>query len=377
MNEGGSSAGSGDAADSTEAARAAGLRYVTDRGPGIRRLPRHGGCRYVSAGGEPITSARELARIAALAIPPAWTDVWICPSPSGHLQATGRDARGRKQYRYHPRWRETRDETKYARLLAFGEALPAIRAAVARDLALAGLPRSKVLAAVVRLLEATCIRVGNEAYARQNGSFGLTTLRDDHVDIDGTALRFRFRGKAGKVHEVGLRDRRLASIVRRCRDLPGQELFQYLDDERQPQVIDSGDVNAYLRSNSHDDFTAKDFRTWRGTVEALAALRATPPPASPTDATRHVVQVVKTVAERLGNTAAVCRKCYIHPSVLTAYLSGRLPALLDGGPAPAADQAERHGLQPDERAVLHLLRAQAGEAAEAPPPRRRGRGRAA
>src|SRR5436190_10175993 len=254
-----------------EAAKEAGLRYTSDDRPGIRRRRRGRSFQYIRPDGGAITDAAERARINALAIPPAWTDVWICPSPNGHLQATGRDARGRKQYRYHPRWREVRDEVKYGRLIKFAEALPSIRMRTNADLAKSGLPREKVLAAVVQLLEKTLIRVGNEEYARQNGSIGLTTMRDAHAKVSGSTVRFEFRGKSGIRHAVDLNDRRLAAIVKACRDLPGYELFQYIDDDGTRQVIDSCDVNDYLREICGSDFTAKDFRTWSGTVLAARA----------------------------------------------------------------------------------------------------------
>src|SRR5881396_2020055 len=259
---------------SVEAAAAARLRYVSDARPGIQRIRVGRGFKYSSADGTEVTDPQALQRIRSIAIPPAWMDVWICPTATGHIQAVGRDARGRKQYRYHSRWREVRDQTKYARLIEFGRALPRIRKRVEQDLGRAGLPREKVLAAVLRLLETTLIRVGNEEYARHNHSYGLTTLRSQHVTIDGTRLRFEFRGKGGKRHAVALTDRRLARVVRRCQELPGHELFQYLDDEGNRQSIDSADVNAYLREIGGDDFTAKDFRTWGGTVLAAFALAA-------------------------------------------------------------------------------------------------------
>jgi DNA topoisomerase-1 len=341
-------------ADPVAAARAAGLRYVTDAGPGIRRKRAGRGFSYRGLDGEPIRDPGELRRIKALAIPPAYTDVWICPDPRGHLQATGRDARGRKQYRYHPRWRAMRDETKYDRMLAFGEALPLIRARTDRDLARPGLPREKVLATVVRLLEATLIRVGNEEYARENRSFGLTTLRDRHVAVTGPAVSFAFRGKSGVTHEVGLRDRRLAKIVARCRDLPGYQLFQYLDDEGRRQTVDSGDVNDYLREITGQDFTAKDFRTWAGTVLCTLALQEFETFDSDAQAKRNVVQAIGRVAERLGNTPTVCRKSYVHPAVLDAYLDGSMLDTLRR--RTEREVAEALGdLTPEESAVMALL----------------------
>jgi len=277
----------------------------------------------VDARGKPVTRA-DLARIKSLVIPPAWTDVWICPDPRGHLQATGRDARGRKQYRYHRRWREVRDEDKYGRLPEFGRALPAIRRRLGRALSRPGLPREKVLAAVVKLLETTFIRVGNDEYARQNRSFGLTTMRDAHVRVVGSNVRFLFRGKSGVQHELELDDRRLARIVKQCRDLPGQELFQYVDERGRVVDVGSEDVNAYLREITGTDFTSKDFRTWAGTVLAARILCACAPCASATAGKRAVTNAIDQVARRLGNTRAVCRKCYVHPAVIEAYLDGSI-----------------------------------------------------
>lgn len=338
--------------DPAAAARAAGLRYVSDILPGIRRRRAGRSFRYVGPDGEPLRDPGELRRIKALAIPPAWTDVWICPSSRGHIQATGRDARGRKQYRYHPRWRELRDTAKYGRLRAFGEALGAVRAAIERDLARPGLDRERVLAAVVRLLDTTLIRIGNEEYARANGSFGLTTLTCEHVQVEGTALRFEFRGKSGKHHTVDIRDRRVARVVKRCQELPGQRLLQYRDAQGACQSVDSDDVNAYLRAHAGQEFTAKDFRTWAGTVLAAEALLAIGPASSETDARHNVVKAVAAVAERLGNTRAVCRKCYIHPTVIEAYLSG---ALFEAAGTVARQPAADH-LSTAERVVLALLR---------------------
>jgi DNA topoisomerase-1 len=334
-----------------EAAEAAGLRYVSDTMPGIRRRRAGKGFSYVDAAGRPVRDARTLARIRALAIPPAYTDVWICPTVNGHIQATGRDARGRKQYRYHPRWRETRDETKFGRMVAFAEALPKIRARVDRDLELSGLPRDKVLATIVRLLESTGIRVGNDEYARNNGSYGLTTLRDQHVQIKGTTLRFSFRGKSGKRHTCDLTDRRLARIVRRCQALPGEELFQYLDDDGAQQTIGSGDVNDYLRDITGEDFTAKDFRTWTGTMLAVRTLRELERPASARAAKSNVVRVIDLVADQLNNTRAVCRKYYVHPAVFERYLAGTMDAIA----TRSRKRANGKGLDADERAVLQLL----------------------
>jgi DNA topoisomerase-1 len=305
-------------------ARSAGLRWVADTHPGLRRLRAGRGFKYVQASGRPLGDARALARIRSLAIPPAWTDVWICPDPRGHIQATGRDAKGRKQYRYHPRWRSVRDETKYSRLLEFGCALPEIRARVERDLARRGLPREKVLATVLRLLEKTLIRVGNEEYARANRSFGLTTLTGRHVKVRGRRIHFRFRGKSGKVHQFGIEDRELSRVVKRIQELPGQELFQYVDAQGRRRSVGSGDVNAYLREASGRDFTAKDFRTWAGTVRASFALAALPAPTSQRHGQRSVKDAIGEVARRLGNTPAICRKSYVHPAVVDSYLEGTL-----------------------------------------------------
>jgi DNA topoisomerase-1 len=269
-------------------------------------------------------TAADRARIRALAIPPAWTDVWICADPRGHLQATGRDARGRKQYRYHPRWREVRDQDKYGRLPEFGRALPAIRRRIGRDLGRHGLPRQKVLAAVVKLLETTFIRIGNDEYARQNRSYGLTTMRDGHVRVSGSKVRFMFRGKSGVQHALELDDRRLARIVRRCRDLPGQELFQYLDEDGEVVDVSSEHVNVYLKDITGTDFTSKDFRTWAGTVLAARLLCAERPTSSAAAGKRAIAQAIDEVARRLGNTRSVCRKCYVHPAVIEAYLDGSI-----------------------------------------------------
>jgi DNA topoisomerase I len=308
--------------DPVESAKLAGLTYVTEGRPGIVRRRAGKFFTYVDAQGTRVRDSETLRRIRALAIPPAWTEVWICASPSGHVQAVGRDARGRKQYRYHSRWREVRDESKYARMLAFARALPVIRARVEKDLARPGLPRDKVLATVVRLLETTLIRVGNEEYARQNKSFGLTTMRNRHVAVSGSTLRFHFRGKSGKEHAVDVRDPRLARIVRRCQELPGQELFQYVDDGGTRQTIDSADVNDYLRQAAGAEFTAKDFRTWAGTVLAALALAEVQAFTTKRQARRNIVRAVESVARRLGNTPAICRKGYVHPAVIDAYLDG-------------------------------------------------------
>jgi DNA topoisomerase-1 len=349
--------------DPEESARAAGLRYVSDDMPGIRRRKRGKGFTFLDAKGGTVSDARTLERIRKLAIPPAWTDVWICPIANGHLQATGRDARGRKQYRYHAEWRNVRDETKFGRMIAFGEALPKIRERVERDLSLRGLPREKVVATVVRLLESTLIRVGNREYARQNGSFGLTTLRDGHVDIDGSTLRFEFRGKSGKDHSVEIQDRRVARIVRQCRDLPGQTLFQYLDEAGERQKITSEDVNAWLKETTGEDFTAKDFRTWGGTVLALSALLEVGTVESEKEAGKAVVETVKRVSENLGNRPAICRKYYIHPVVIETFVEGRLEEALEEA-VEESPADEGNGLQKLEAQVLGLLRGKANGGGE-------------
>ena len=333
-------------ANPVEAAKAAGLRYVSG-GPGIRRRRAGTGFSYVDPDGRRITDPDVLGRIRSLAVPPAWREVWICPTPGGHIQAVGRDARGRKQYRYHPKWQARRDETKYARMIGFAQALPRMRARVNRDLARPGLPREKVIASVVRLLETTCIRVGNAEYARTNGSFGLTTLRNRHVDVSGSTVRFEFRGKGGKPVSVDVTDRRVARVIARCQELPGQELFQYVDVDGARQTVDSADVNAYLKDAGGEDFTAKDFRTWVGTVLAAQALGDASAFTSKTQARRNVSRAVEAVARQLGNTPAICRKSYVHPAVIDAYLDGR-------GIAPEGESS--HGLRPEEAAVLALLR---------------------
>jgi DNA topoisomerase-1 len=340
--------------DPVASAEAAGLRYVSDAGPGIRRKRAGKHFSYVGPDDRPIRDPAELKRIKSLGIPPAYTDVWICPDPRGHLQATGRDAKGRKQYRYHQRWREVRDETKYGRMIAFGSALPAIRARTERDLELPGLPREKVLAGVVRLLETTLIRVGNEEYAKTNKSFGLTTMHDRHVTVEGATVRFHFRGKSGKTHSIMLNDRRLARIVKRCRDLPGYELFQYIDEQGQRQTIDSGDVNDYLREISGQNFTAKDFRTWAGTVLAAMALQEFATFDSAAQAKKNVVRAIESVAERLGNTPSICRKCYVHPAVLDTYLEGGLVETLQQRVEQELSD-ELRDLRPEEAAVMGLL----------------------
>jgi len=331
------------------------LRYVSDESPGIRRKQKGKHFAFLGLDGKLLKNEAEIGRIRALAIPPAYTDVWICPDVNGHLQATSRDARGRKQYRYHKRWREIRDETKYGRMIAFAETLTKIRDRVNKDMGQPGLPREKVLATVVQLLETTLIRVGNEEYAKDTNSYGLTTLKDHHVDISGFSLRFAFKGKSGVRHAIDLRDRRLSRIVRACRDIPGQQLFQYVDDDGEFQCIDSADVNAYIREISGEDFSAKDFRTWVGTVTCALMLAAQDPMDSVAAAKKSVNEVVKNVAARLGNIPSVCRKCYIHPSIIENYMEGgaleRLPeAVVEDLKTPATR------LRPEEKAVLALLK---------------------
>jgi DNA topoisomerase I len=311
---------------------AEGLEFTNDGRPGIRRKRRGRNFTYFHPDGRKVAEVAQLARIRSLAVPPAYRDVWICCNPRGHIQATGRDARGRKQYRYHPRWRTHRDAAKFDRMLAFGRSLPRIRRRVAQDLRKPGLPRERVIATVVRLLEATLVRVGNEEYARENGSFGLTTLRDRHVNVRGDKLTFEFRGKSGIAHCVSVSDPALARIVRRCADIPGQELFQWIDADGERHRIDSADVNDYLREASGGAFTAKDFRTWFATVEALQALRKRPV-GNKGEIKRELLATVAAVATRLGNTPAICRKCYIHPEVLTAFAAGRLARLNGTRPA--------------------------------------------
>lgn len=308
--------------DSVASARIAGLRYVLDQTPGIRRIGTGKTFRYIGPSGRLIRDRNTLTRIRALAIPPAWRDVWICPSAEGHVQAVGRDARKRKQYRYHARWREVRDETKFERMADFGKVLPKIRARIRRDLAKPGFPREKVLATIVRLLESTLIRVGNDEYTKQNRSFGLTTLRTHHVNVSGAKLNFYFRGKSGVKHALSIEDPYLAKIVRRLRDLPGYELFQYIDGDGEQRSIGSTDVNGYLREITREDFTTKDFRTWAGTLLAVEALCKCPPFKSSKEAKKNVVRTIEKVAAKLGNTAAVCRKCYVHPGLVDSYLSG-------------------------------------------------------
>ncbi len=341
--------------DPVDTARAAGLRYVTDASPGIQRKRVGKHFSYIGLDGKPIHDPDKLQRIKKLGIPPAWTNVWISPNEQGHIQATGRDAKGRKQYRYHPRWREVRDETKYDRLISFGESLPVIRERVAHDLSLSGLPYEKVLATIVRLLDTTLIRIGNEEYARENDSYGLTTMRSHHVDVNGSKVHFHFRGKRGREHVIDVSDRQLAKIVKRCQDLPGHELFQYIDDNGELRTIESNDVNEYLRVISGQDFTAKDFRTWGGTVIATDSLEELGAFDSQTQGKKNVVQAIKMTAEHLSNTPAICRKCYVHPGVLDAYTGGSLLNFLKEY-ASQEKKESPEGLRPEESRVLSFLK---------------------
>ena len=341
------------AIESAEAAEEAGLNYVSDDRPGYTRKARNGEFEYLDTQGKRIRDEQRLLRIKRLAIPPAWTNVWICPSPTGHIQATGRDARRRKQYRYHERWREVRDENKFDRLAAFAKALPKIRRRIAKDLKLRGLPREKVLATVVRLLERTFIRIGNEEYARENKSFGLTTIKNRHVSVRGPHLRFRFRGKSGRQHEVDMTDRRIAKIVSKCQDLPGQDLFQYVSDDGEPRNVTSQDVNDYLREITNENFSAKDFRTWAGTVLAAIALTAQSEFETKKQAKANLKTAICAVARLLGNTPGVCRKCYVHPAILEAYVTRTQIAGLN----QAIKTPENINLRAVERAVSKFLRA--------------------
>jgi DNA topoisomerase-1 len=339
-----------------EAAESAGLRYVSDERPGLRRKRSGKGFAYLRPEGARLSDRHVLSRIRSLAIPPAWTDVWICPFADGHVQATGRDARGRKQYRYHPRFREVRESTKFERVVAFADALPAIRSKVREHMTLRGLPRKKILATVVHLLETTLIRVGNDDYARQNKSYGLTTLENRHVEVNGSDVRFRFTGKGGKQWSLRVKDRRIAKVIRACQELPGQELLQYVDENGRQQDVTSNDVNDYLREISGQDITAKDFRTWAGTVLAAMALSELRGFDTRAQAKRNVRAAIERVAARLGNTPTICRKCYVHPEVLGAYLDRSLALEIKSG--VEGDLCRKlPGLRPEEAAVLSLLRA--------------------
>ena len=337
-------------------ARAAGLAYATDADAGIRRVAKGTGFSYREPSGKLISDKDTLKRIRSLAIPPAWSDVWICSKENGHIQATGRDARGRKQYRYHPDWQDYRDRNKYERILDFAQALPRIRERVGKDMAKRGAQREKVLATVVCLLDKTLIRVGNNEYAKDNGSYGLTTLRARHLAIEGSELRFNFKGKSGKTWRLQMKDRRLARVARAIQELPGQQLFQYVDDDRVVRSIDSADVNNYLRDIAGEDVSAKDFRTWAGTVLAALALSAIGGFETKTQAKTNLRRAIAAVAERLGNTPTICRKCYVHPEIVACYLEGALPKII----VPDAGSQLVVSLPYEEGVVLRLLKRRLG-----------------
>ena len=341
--------------DPQDAAESAGLRYVSDARPGIRRRKSGKGFSYARVDGSRLSEPHVIRRIKALAVPPAWTDVWICPFAEGHIQATGRDAKGRKQYRYHVRFREARESTKYERVIGFADALPAIRETVEEHMALRGLPREKVLATVVHLLETTLIRIGNDDYARENNSYGLTTLKNRHVAVEGSEVRFRFTGKSGKQWSLRVKDRRIAKIIRACQELPGQELLQYIDEEGNCQDVTSSDVNDYLKEITGGDVTAKDFRTWAGTVLAAMALNELESFDSAAQAKRNLRSAIEKVSARLGNTPTICRKCYVHPEVLNSYMDGNLVLELKSK-AESELRSAIGRLKPEEAAVLALLR---------------------
>jgi DNA topoisomerase-1 len=342
--------------DPVEVAEDAGLRYVSDEQPGYTRKPKGGDFDYFDTDGKPIRDESRLQRIRRLAIPPAYKDVWICPAPNGHIQATARDARGRMQYRYHERWREARDENKYDRMLVFGQALPKIRRQINKDMGLRDLPRNKVLATVVYLLGRTFIRIGNEEYARENKSFGLTTMRNRHVDVKGAKLSFNFRGKSGVQHEIDVNDRRLANIIRKLQDLPGQDIFQYEDEAGEVRSVTSEDVNDYLHEASGEEFTAKDFRTWAGTVLTAMALSAQGPIENEAQAKKNIKDAIAAVAKILGNTPTVCRKCYVHPVVLESYLDGDMIEGLKQKTEEALSE-NLEDLRAEEAAVMSFLQA--------------------
>lgn len=346
-------------AEAMAAAKAVALRYSSDDEPGLQRRKRGKSFYYIDSEGKVVRDAATLERIRALVLPPAWRDVWVCTSPVGHLQATGRDERGRKQYRYHDRWRKVRDENKYERLSEFAAALPKLRRRVRRDLGRRGLARERVLATIVRLLETTYIRIGNEEYAKENGSYGLTSFRNHHAKVRGETIRFQFRGKSGKEHDIEIADRRLATIVRRCQDLPGRRLFEYVDENDEVRLVTSADVNDYLREITGRDFTAKDFRTWAGTLLAADLLLKAEVDA-PRRIPKQIVEAVKQTAARLGNTVAVCRKCYIHPAVLESFADGSLKARL--GAARSRGKTSITGLQAAEERLLRFLKASARKA---------------
>jgi len=362
-------------AENRESAKVAGLRYVSQNGQGLHRRRRGKGFVYVNSKGRLVHDRKTIERISSLVIPPAWDEVWICGEPLGHLQAVGKDERGRKQYRYHPDWRKVRDETKYERMIDFGKALPKIRRQVRRDMRKADLPREKVIATVVKLLEGTLIRIGNEEYARDNHSFGLTTMRNKHVEVVGAKVHFEFRGKSGIEHAVDLQDQRVAKIVKACQHLPGHELFQYVDEDGTRHSIASDDVNAYLHEIAGAEFTAKDFRTWAGTVLAATALREFEAARSSTQAKKNVVAAIASVAEKLGNTQAVCRKCYIHPVVISTYLAGSFVVAYTSGDRPPKKRLSPSALRPEEVGILALLRGKVNDPRAVTPgrmlPRRR------
>lgn len=345
--------------DPVMAARAAGLRYVTDAQPGIRRVSRGKGFAYYSPENQPIRDQETLSRIRSLVIPPAWKSVWICPHPAGHLQATGRDDRGRKQHRYHPRWREVRDATKYDRMIAFARILPRVRRQVTQLIQTPGLSRDKVLATIIRLLEVSLVRVGNEEYARHNKTYGLTTLQDRHAKVNGEKLQFFFKGKSGKWHDITVEDRRMAKIVKSCQDLPGQDLFQYLDDNQQRRDVTSDDVNQFISQIAGQEFTAKDFRTWAGTVLTAQTLYQMGPAQTKVQLKSHIAQAIKLAAARLGNTVSVCRKCYVHPLVLDAYSHGELHLKVPSKKEPEPAPSNLDDLSEDEQAVLDFLQSRA------------------
>ena len=341
--------------DPRETADMAGLRYVSDDRPGIRRRKAGKGFVYLHPNGARLSNEETIRRVKSLAVPPAWTDVWICPSADGHIQATGRDAKGRKQYRYHPSFRAIREGVKFEHMLAFADALPTIRAKVAEHMAQRGLGREKVLATVVYLLETTLIRVGNDDYARRNDSYGLTTLKNRHVAIEGSEIRFQFTGKSGKQWSLKLRDRRVAKIVRACQELPGQDLLQYFDEDGKLHAVTSGDVNSYLRQISGRDVTAKDFRTWAGTLMAAMALRELALFETLAQAKRNLKAAIARVSASLGNTPTICRKCYVHPEVLNGYLERRLVLEIElASEGDLIDELAR--LRPEETALLVLLK---------------------
>jgi DNA topoisomerase I len=341
----------GSTEEAKESAQSAGLIYVSRERPGIARRRAGKGFQYLNPNGKRVRKQETILRIQQLVIPPAWSDVWICSSSRGHIQAVGKDARGRTQYRYHAKWREVRDESKYGKMVAFGKALPKIRSRVRRHLRLPELPREKVLATIIKLLEITLIRVGNEEYAKSNKSFGLTTIHNNHVNVNGSKVRFQFKGKSSVQHTIDIQDKRLAKVIRTCQELPEQELFEYVDPDGSRHDITSSDVNGYLQEITGEDFTAKDFRNWAGTILAAVALQEFEAFKSEAQAKRNIVAAIEAVAKKLGNTKAVCRKCYIHPVILEVYMQGSLAKALKQATA-------RSALRLEENAVLQLLQAQ-------------------